>query len=70
MTNRLDDTITEIDSRTGRILRALDAGRSPSDVAYGMGALWISNASSSTVSRLDLSSRIVASSPSGTAPRR
>ena len=36
---------------------ALDAGPSPSDVAYGMGALWISNASSSTASRLDLSSR-------------
>ena len=31
----------------------LDAGPSPSDIAYGLGALWIANESSSTVTRLD-----------------
>ena len=54
VTNRLDDTVTEIDSKTGNGPPAhLDAGPSPSDIAYGLGALWIANESSSTVTRLD-----------------
>ena len=54
VTNRLDDTVTEIDSKTGAVRRRqLDAGPSPSDIAYGLGALWIANESASTVTRLD-----------------
>ena len=34
-------------------LGTLDAGPTPSDIAYGFGALWIANESSSTVTRLD-----------------
>ena len=54
VTNRLDDTVTEIDSKTGAVRRRqLDAGPNPSDIAYGLGALWIANESASTVTRLD-----------------
>ena len=53
VTNRFDDTVTEIDSSTGHVERTLAAGPSPSDVTYGLGALWIANESASTVTRLD-----------------
>jgi peptide/nickel transport system substrate-binding protein len=53
VTNRLDDTVTEIDLKSGHVRRTLDAGPSPSDVAYGFDALWIANESSSGVTRLD-----------------
>ena len=54
VTNRLDDTVTEIDSKTGKVRRHTSMpGASPSDIAYGLGALWIANESSSTVTRLD-----------------
>ncbi len=54
VTNRLDDTVTKIDSKSGKVLRAqLNAGASPSDIAYGLGALWIANESTSTVTRID-----------------
>ena len=51
VTNRFDDTVTEIDATTGRFKRTFDAGPGPSDIAYGLGALWITNESSSTVTR-------------------
>jgi YVTN family beta-propeller protein len=53
VTNRLGDTVTEIDSKTGHVRRTLPAGGSPSDIVYAAGSLWIANESSATVTRLD-----------------
>jgi peptide/nickel transport system substrate-binding protein len=54
VTDRLDDTVTEIDAKTGTVLRVIDlGGSSPSAIVYGFGALWVANESSSTVTRLD-----------------
>ena len=53
VTNRLDDTVTEIDSQSGKVRGTFDAGASPSDVTYGLGVLWIANESSATVTRFD-----------------
>jgi YVTN family beta-propeller protein len=68
VTNRLDDTVTEIDSRTGNVLHTRDAGPSPSDIAYGLGALWIANESASAVTRLDPATGRVEEIPVGNGP--
>ena len=51
--NRLDDTVTKIDQQTGKPRRTFPAGPSPSDIAYGLGALWVANESTATVTRVD-----------------
>ena len=51
--NRFDDTVSEINSTTGRVEHTFDAGPSPTDITYGLGALWVTNESSATVTRID-----------------
>jgi DNA-binding beta-propeller fold protein YncE len=70
VTNRFDDTVTELNSTTGKFLRTLDAGPSPSDITYGLGALWIANELSSNVTRLDPATRGVVDIGVGNGPAR
>jgi YVTN family beta-propeller protein len=53
VTNRLDDTVTEINPVTGKPRRTLPTGPSPSDIGYGLGALWITNETAASVTRLN-----------------
>jgi YVTN family beta-propeller protein len=52
--SRIDrNAVGVIDAGTGRILREVPAGATPSHVAAGQGAVWVANADDHSVSRID-----------------
>jgi DNA-binding SARP family transcriptional activator/ABC-type branched-subunit amino acid transport system substrate-binding protein len=57
-----------LDSRSGSIERRLPAGRTPSAVAVGGGAIWIVDADARTVLRVVSSSRVVETLATGATP--
>jgi YVTN family beta-propeller protein len=51
--NSGDDTVTEIDPRTGRSGRPIRVGDRPAGIEAAAGSVWVTNSGSDTVSRLD-----------------
>jgi YVTN family beta-propeller protein len=45
--------LSRLSARTGRVLRRIDPGTSPTGVAAGGGALWLANSDADTVTRVD-----------------
>ena len=45
--------VERIDSRTGRVIRAIRVGNGPTAIAAGLGAVWVTNSIDGTLSRID-----------------
>ncbi|MFL5893948.1 MAG: BTAD domain-containing putative transcriptional regulator [Thermoleophilaceae bacterium] len=66
------DTAASIDPATGRVLRSVTVGRTPTSIAAGSGSAWVLNADDQTISRIDKGSKRadtcgVGASPTGLA---
>ena len=57
------DSVGQIDPDTGRIEAQLSVGRAPGALAVGEGAVWITNRSEQSISRIDTDSREVRTIP-------
>jgi peptide/nickel transport system substrate-binding protein len=51
--NGADDTVTQIDPRSRKVVARIDVGRRPTGVAVGAGGVWVANSVSGSVSRID-----------------
>ena len=61
-------TVVGIDAESGEIVRHIPAGRTPSALAVGDGALWLVDADARTVLRIVPSSRVVETLATGATP--
>jgi serine/threonine-protein kinase len=62
--NYADDTITEIDPRSARVVgRPIHVGRGPCEAAIANGQIWVANIGTGTVNRIDPLSRRVVGAP-------
>ena len=59
--NQLDDSVTRVDVRSGRVGRTIAVGREPVALAASKGLVWVANRLGGTVSRID--PRPIASPP-------
>ena len=50
-----DDAVTQVDPKTGHVLRSYPAAGGGGEIAVGFGSLWVANAVDDTVSRIQLS---------------
>ena len=55
-----DDSLGVVDARSGRLVAATGVGATPTAVAFGEGAYWVTNADGDTVSRIDPRTNTVA----------
>jgi streptogramin lyase len=52
--NSESDSVTRIDPESGEVVgRPLPAGRGPTSVAFGAGAVWVTNPAANRVTRVD-----------------
>ena len=51
--NQLDDSVTRIDARSGRVGRTIEVGHEPVALAASKGLVWVANRLDGTVSRID-----------------
>ena len=63
-----EGTVVGIDAESGEIVRRIPAGRTPSALAVGDGALWLVDADARTVLRIVPSSRVVETLATGATP--
>ncbi len=63
-----EGSVVGIDSESGEIVRRIPAGRTPSALAVGAGALWLVDADARTVLRIVPSSRVVETLATGATP--
>jgi YVTN family beta-propeller protein len=63
------DALWRIDPGTGRVLAKIPIGKGPAGVAIGEGSVWVANAKSNTVSRVDPVTNRVVSIKVGRGPR-
>jgi class 3 adenylate cyclase/DNA-binding beta-propeller fold protein YncE len=68
------NTVVQLDERTGEISGGVAVGTTPTNVAFGEGALWVANFDNKTIQRVDVADRIampaeggVSSTPTGLA---
>lgn len=61
-------SVLGIDAESGEIVRRIPAGRTPSALAFGEGALWLVDADARTVLRIVPSSRVVETLATGATP--
>jgi class 3 adenylate cyclase/streptogramin lyase len=47
------NSVAEVDPKTNRVVGDIPVGDTPTTVAYGAGAVWVSNSNSQTLSRID-----------------
>jgi peptide/nickel transport system substrate-binding protein len=67
--NSLDNSVSRIDPNKGKVVATIPVGGTPSGVAVGLGAVWVSNAGDNTVSRISPSSnKVVRPIPVGNGP--
>src|SRR4051812_14290871 len=62
------DSLAVVDARTGTLVDAVPAGRAPSAVAAGAGAVWALNADDRTVTRVDVETKARRTLGLGAAP--
>jgi peptide/nickel transport system substrate-binding protein len=66
-----DDSLAVVDSRSGRLVADIGVGATPTAVAAGDGAYWVTNADEHTVSRIDSGTNaVVQTIPVGSSPSR
>jgi YVTN family beta-propeller protein len=64
-----DDSLAVVDARSGRLLASTGVGATPTAVAAGEGAYWVTNADGNTVSRIDPGTNAVVDTiPVGNSP--
>jgi YVTN family beta-propeller protein len=51
--NKLDDSVTRVDARSGRVGPTIDVGHEPVALAASKGLVWVANRLDGTVSRID-----------------
>jgi len=51
--NQLDDSVTRVDARSGRVGPTIDVGHEPVALAASKGVVWVANRLDGTVSRID-----------------
>ena len=51
--NQLDDSVTRVDARSGRVGRTIEVGHEPVALAASKGLVWVANRLDGTVSRID-----------------
>ena len=61
-------SVVGIDAESGEVVRRIPAGRTPSALAFGDGALWLVDADARTVLRIVPSSRVVETLATGATP--
>jgi YVTN family beta-propeller protein len=62
------DSVQRIDPRSNRLVATIQPGANPTDVAVGVGAVWVVNATDRTVSRIDPETNSVRTAPAGGDP--
>jgi YVTN family beta-propeller protein len=67
--NEFDNTVSEVNPRTGTVVATVGVGSGPAGLAYGYGSVWAANVTDATLSRIDPGSGLVtATIPLGSAP--
>jgi YVTN family beta-propeller protein len=69
LANEFDNTVSEVNPRTGTVVATIGVGSGPAGLVYGYGSVWVANVTDSTLSRIDPGSGVVtAAIPLGGAP--
>jgi YVTN family beta-propeller protein len=67
--NEFDNTVSEVNPRTGTVVATIGVGSGPAGLAYGYGSVWAANVTDATLSRIDPGSgTVTATIPLGSAP--
>jgi peptide/nickel transport system substrate-binding protein len=67
--NEFDNTVSEVNPRTGTVVATIGVGSGPAGLAYGYGSVWVANVTDATVSRIDPGSgNVTATIPLGGVP--